>query len=198
MKSLFKKKVKWSDLLFGVFILLLIIPQTRKPIQVGINQLKVKVWSPSLELEETAIKIPAFDYSVQDLEGVNNQLPIGDGRITFLSFWATWCAPCVAELPSISALYQDYGDNVNFVLVTHEEPEVVKSFLTKKGYELPVYFPFSQVPEALQSKSIPTNFLIDGEGKLRIKETGAANWNSKKVRALLDGLLEKENKSAVD
>lgn len=188
---LMKKKFNWSDILFVVFIVLLIIPQTRKPIQVGINRLKIMVWSPSMESEETAIKVPAFDYRVQDLEGTKSIQRIGDGKITFLSFWATWCAPCVAELPSIIALHGDYGSEVNFVLATRESPEVVKPFLEKKGYHLPVYFPLSKVPEGLESNSLPTNYLIDGDGTILIKETGAANWNSKKVRNVLDLLLKK-------
>lgn len=96
----------------------------------------------------------------------------------------------MAELPSIEALYQDYGETINFVLVTRETPEVVNRFLQKKGYTLPVYFPLSQLPETLQSNSIPTNFLIDGKGNILIKETGAANWNSKKVREVLDELIQ--------
>ncbi len=189
MKKLLKK-LRGGDFLLGVFILLLIIPQTGQPIRVGINRLKTMVWSPSIEVVEKQVHIPAFDFALRNLEQERVTQRIGDGRITFLSFWATWCAPCVAELPSIEALYQDYKDRIDFVLVTHENPEVVQGFLDKKEFDLPVYFPAAVPPEILQSKSIPTNFLIDNEGNLLIKETGAANWNSKKVRGLLDGLLE--------
>ena len=124
----FKKKFGWGDFLLGVFILLMIIPQTGQPIQVAINRLKVMVWSPSIENDEAQVHIPAFDYRLQSLDQEQLTRRIGDGRITFLSFWATWCAPCVAELPSIEALYQDYKDQIDFVLVTHENPEVVKDF----------------------------------------------------------------------
>lgn len=187
----FAKRSKWFDFLLGIFILLLIIPQTGQPIRLGIHRLKTMVWSPNIEAVEKQVHIPAFNYALRNLDDKQVTQPIGDGRITFLSFWATWCAPCVAELPSIEALYQDYKDEVDFVLVTHENPEVVQGFLDKKNLNLPVYFPIAAPPEALQSKSIPTNFLIDGEGNVLIKETGAANWNSKNVRGLLDELLEK-------
>ncbi|MEO0570160.1 MAG: TlpA disulfide reductase family protein [Bacteroidota bacterium] len=185
----FVKKLSGGDFLFGIFILLMIIPQTGQPIQVGINRLKMMVWSPSIEDDETQPTITAFDYSLRNLDNENVIQPIGEGRITFLSLWATWCAPCVAELPSIEALYQDYRDRIDFVLVTHENPELVRGFLQKKDLNLPVYFPASTLPEGLQSKSLPTNYLIDGEGNILVKETGAANWNSKKVRGLLDKLL---------
>ena len=186
----FTKRSKWVDFLLGIFILLILIPQTGQPIRVGINRLKTMVWSPRLEPQEKQETVPAFGYVLKDMNQKRVVRQIGDGSITFISFWATWCAPCVAELPSIEALYQDYKDKIDFVLVTHENPEVVQRFLDEKQFDLPVYFPASLPPEMLQSTSIPTNFLIDAEGKILIKETGAANWNSTKVRELLDGLLK--------
>ena len=185
------KRSKWIDFLLGVFILLILIPQTGQPIRVGIHRLKAMVWAPSVEATEKQLHIPAFEYALQNLEGEQLTQRIGEGRVTFISLWATWCPPCLAELPSIDALYKDYKDRMDFVLVTHESPEVVHTFLNKKKYDLPVYFPASQLPEALQSNSLPTNYLIDAQGNVIIAERGAANWNSKKVRKLLDGLLEK-------
>ena len=61
--------------------------------------------------------------------------------------------------------------------------------MTKKGYDLPVYIAQMQAPEILQSNSLPTNYIIDATGNIIIKEIGAADWNSAKVRTLLDGLL---------
>ena len=159
-----KRKFKISDIIFVVFIALLLIPQTRTPIQVALNKLKVAVWSPSVEDE---------------------------GKVTFLSYWATWCPPCIAELPGIQELYSDYGDKVDFVLLSQEETDKVQRFITKKGYDVPVYIPQMQAPEILQSNSLPTNYIIDAKGNIIIKETGAADWNSNKVRILLDGLLSK-------
>ncbi len=185
-----KRKFKITDILFVVFIALLLIPQTRKPIQVGLNKLKVLVWSPTVKDVEGKILRP-FDYTVKDLNNELQSIPIGQGKVTFISYWATWCPPCLAELPSIQDVYTDYGDKVNFVLLTEEDRDVVQRFLVKKGYELPVYFPQMNTPELLRSRSIPTNYLIDAQGKIRVRETGAADWNSEKVRTLLDSLLIK-------
>jgi len=184
------KKGGWGNFFLGVFILLLIIPQTGQPIQVALNRLKVLVWSPSVEKAETMEKVSAFSYPTLGLDGQRVSHSIGKDKVTFLSFWATWCAPCVAELPSIAALHKDYQDHINFVLVTRERPEVVNAFLDKKGLDLPVYFPSVEVPEVLRSNKLPTNYLIDGEGKILIKETGAADWGSTKVREVLEELLE--------
>ena len=183
------RKPKISDVIFVVFIALLLIPQTRTPIQVAVNKLKVAVWSPSISDTEDQEQVAPFDYAVQELNGTPKRIAIGQGKVTFLSYWATWCPPCIAELPGIQELYTDYGDRIDFVLVTQEETEKVQRFITKKGYDLPVYIPQMQVPELLQSNSLPTNYIIDEKGNIIIKETGAADWNSAKVRTLLDGLL---------
>ena len=184
-----KRKFKISDIIFVVFILLLIIPQTRTPIQVAVNKLKVAIWSPSIEDEEDQNEVTPVEYAVVDLQGNSQNISVGKGKVTFISYWATWCPPCIAELPGIQDLYKDYGDKVNFILLTQEEPERVQRFIDKRGYELPIYFPQMQAPEVLQENSIPTNYVIDATGKIIIKETGAADWNSKKIRNLLDDLV---------
>ncbi|MEP3372575.1 MAG: TlpA disulfide reductase family protein [Maribacter dokdonensis] len=186
-----KRKFKISDVIFALFILLLLIPQTRTPIQVAINKLKVVVWSPSLEDANDQDQVAPFQYAVTDLQGASRNVAVGEGKVTFISYWATWCPPCIAELPGIQRLYDVYGDRVNFLLLTQETPEKVERFVRKKGYELPIYFPKMQAPEVLQENSIPTNYVIDAQGTIIIKETGAADWNSSKVRNLLNGLLAK-------
>lgn len=184
-----RKRPKLSSLLFAAFIVLLLIPQTQMPIQVAVNQVKLWVWSPSeLDVDDQTRLLP-FTYLMSDLKGTSQTVEIGQGKVVFISYWATWCPPCIAELPSIEQLYSDYGDQVDFVLLTHEDSEVVRRFLEKKGLDLPVFTPRMQAPEQLYSRSIPTNYLIDGTGKILIKETGAADWNSIRVRAVLDKLL---------
>lgn len=186
-----KRKFKISDVIFVVFIILLLIPQTRTPIQVAVNKLKVAVWSPSLEDANDQDQVAPFQYAVTDLHGASRNIAVGEGKVTFISYWATWCPPCIAELPGIQELYKDYGDKVNFLLLTQEVPDKVERFVRKKGYELPIYFPQMQTPAILQENSIPTNYVIDAQGTIIIKETGAADWNSSKVRNLLNELLAK-------
>jgi len=185
-----KKKLKASDILFGVFIILLLIPQTRKPIQVAINKAKLYVFSPSVIDKEDQTQLTPFNYRLSTLAGDSKSIEIGKGKVTFLSYWATWCPPCIAEMPSIQLLYNDYKDEVNFVLLTNEESQVAQVFLDKKGYQLPVFRPQLKAPELLYSTSIPTNYIIDQKGKIVVKETGAADWNSESIRETLDKLLE--------
>lgn len=160
------------------------------PIQVAVNRVKLWVWSPSIVDAEGQVQLTPFVYRLVDLEGAAKSMEIGRGKVTFISYWATWCPPCLAELPSIEALYSDYGDRVDFILLTQEDPRVVRRFLERKGLDLPVYGPRMKAPDPLYSRSIPTNYLIDGSGRILIKETGAADWNGTRVRTVLDKLLK--------
>ncbi|NKI31056.1 TlpA family protein disulfide reductase [Croceivirga thetidis] len=188
MQFPFSKKISWSDVLFGIFVVLLLIPQTRKPIQVGLNRAKILVWNPTIKHESKIDMVKPFNYDLKQLNGERTRIKISQGQPVFLSYWATWCPPCVAELPSIQKLHSDYGNRAIFLLVTSEEPEVVNKFMAQNSFDMPVYFTLNEAPEILQSSVLPTNYLIDGDGNILIKETGAANWNSKKVRDLLDKL----------
>jgi hypothetical protein len=87
-------------------------------------------------------------------------------------------------------LHTDYGDRITFLLLANEKPETVQRFLEKKALDLPVFIPQIKAPEALYETSIPTNYVLSQEGKIIIKETGAADWNSERVRLLLDNLLQ--------
>ena len=184
-----KRRISVSDIIFIIFIALLLIPQTRKPIQVAVNKLKVALWSPELLDTEKQEQLRPFEYKVRDMQGASKTIPVGKGKVTFLNYWATWCAPCIAELPEIQKLYADYGNKVNFILLTQEDVKVVQKFLVKKGYNLPTFSPTMKAPEKLQESSLPTTYIIDAKGNIIIRETGAANWNSKKVRNKLDALL---------
>jgi len=170
-----KKKFSVKNTLFIVFIVLLIIPQTRKPIQVAINSLKVKIFSPSAFAKADQTQLKPFTYKITSINGLSRDAKIGP--------------PCIAELPSIEKLYTDYGNKVDFVLITQEEPDKVKRFLERKQLNIPAVLPQMETPEQLYERSIPTNYIIDKTGKIVIKEKGAADWNSDKVRETLDKLI---------
>ena len=167
----------------------MIIPQTRTPIQVGLNKLKAKVFSPKAIPEAKRVELIPFDYKVINLDGIRRLAPIGKGKVTFLSYSATWCPPCIAEMPSIEKLYAAYGNKVDFVLISQEDPEIIRKFLDKKNINLPAVNPAMQTPQALQERSIPTNYIIDQFGHIVVKEQGAVNWDSETVRATLDQLI---------
>ncbi|WKX75029.1 TlpA family protein disulfide reductase [Zobellia laminariae] len=92
-------------------------------------------------------------------------------------------------MPDIQALYDDYGDKVSFMLVSEEEFSRVNSFALKKGYSLPFFLTEDQVPEIFSSSTIPTTYIISKQGKIVMAANGAVDWNSEKIRKLLNQLL---------
>ncbi len=128
-----------------------------------------------------------------DLKGLNVKdlnFESLDNSVVFVSFWATWCAPCVAEMPSMNELYKDYKDKVEFIFVTNENWKVVSGFYTKKGYEFPTYNQLNKPPNELESSSIPATFILNKDKKIVVEKRGPANWNSSTTRELLNNLLK--------
>ena len=185
LKKWFKKH--WSNLLFGIFLILMLIPATRTPIQVTVN--RVFSFSPSIISEDKQENLNTFEWQLIDLEGNEINLSNSKNEVILINVWATWCPPCIAEMPSLQELYADYKDQVDFYFVANDKPEAVKKFLAKHKYNFPVFMQASNAPNQLQSNSLPTTFLIDKKGNIVVSKTGAANWNSDQFRAKLDELL---------
>ena len=149
-------------------------------------------FAPSVENIENSEKLDAYNWQLRGLntESINfNEL---ENKVIFVNFWATWCPPCRAEMPMIQELYNDYKDKIEFVFVTNESWETVEKFYLKYNYNLPSYNSISNPPKKFtETNSIPASYLIDKEGNILISKTGSANWNSKKVRDLLEELILK-------
>lgn len=131
-----------------------------------------------------------YTWQLTDIDGNVHNFSNETESVVFLNFWATWCAPCIKEMPDIQKLYDDYGERVSFLLVTEEKNTKVKAFLQKRGYNLPIYFARkTDIPDELMFKLIPTTYIIGRSGKIAMAETGAVDWNNDDIRSLLDGLL---------
>lgn len=115
------------------------------------------------------------------------------GKVLLVNFWATWCPPCRAEMPSIETLYQKFkgNDQVAFLMVDVDgNYKTAKKFMDKKNYSLPVFTPASSIPESLMSGSIPTTLIINKKGELVYRHEGAADFGSEKVIEYFKALLK--------
>ena len=183
------KKVSIKNIIFLVIILLLIIPQTRQPIQVLLHK-GFALFSPSIENESNRVEVSSYNWELEDLNGNTFNFNEMKGNVVLVNIWATWCPPCIAEMPSLQELSNDYKDKIDFVFVSSEKQAVLEQFLKKNNYSLDVYIPKTEAPETFNVRSIPRTFLIDQKGNIIIDKSGAANWNSDKVRATIDKLLK--------
>ncbi|WP_347160068.1 TlpA family protein disulfide reductase [Pontibacter chitinilyticus] len=117
------------------------------------------------------------------------------GKVIFLNMWATWCPPCVAEMPNIQSLYDKVGsDKIAFVMLSMDAAEGtadrVPKFIERKGFTFPVYLPASAMPEELHTSSIPATFIISPEGKIVHYQEGMAEYDTEEVRAFLQGMVK--------
>ncbi|MCG2419432.1 TlpA family protein disulfide reductase [Aequorivita sp. F47161] len=185
MKAFLKKQ--WSNILFVILLALLIIPQTRMPIQVFVQ--RIIAFSPSEKKASERETLQDYNWNLQKLNAEEVNFSESKGKVTIVNFWATWCPPCVAEMPSFQKLYNAYGEKVDFYFVTSEKPKKVEKFMEKNGYTLPIFLQSFEAPKMLESYALPTTYLISKTGEIVIDEEGAADWNSQKMRSLLNSLL---------
>ena len=186
LKKFLKKN--WSNLLFLVLLALFLIPQTSMPIKVFFNRL-VAFNPDEIPADEREIASD-LSWELASLDGQSIDLDRSSGKVILVNQWATWCPPCVAELPALQNLYNEYGDKVDFYFVSNESSEKLQSFLQKKDYKLPVYQMRSQPPLNLSSSILPTTWIIAHNGVIVVEETGAVKWDSEETKEILNRLLE--------
>ncbi|WP_373498920.1 TlpA family protein disulfide reductase [Desulfococcus sp.] len=140
---------------------------------------------------ETA-DLGAFDYSsaVTSLDGTETSMSAFKGKVIFLNFWASWCPPCIVELPSIQRLHdgmKEAGD-IAFLMVSTEEARNIRAFLDQRRYDFPVYIGDNRLLNAFRVSAYPATFVLDRRGRIVFKHMGAAKWDDKAFMAYLDQL----------
>ncbi|WP_282037550.1 TlpA family protein disulfide reductase [Saccharicrinis aurantiacus] len=175
------------DFVFLALFLAMLNPTTRKVISSSV--IRYTMTAPKVEKKINSLADVDYNWRYQDKDGTEINFSENKGKVVLLNFWATWCPPCVAEMPSLQKLYDEYGDRVEFVLITNEGFNIIDPFMTKRGLSLPVYTAIDPVSDILQSKSIPVTYLISKKGEIILSKTGAAKWHSDKVKQVIDNLL---------
>jgi thiol-disulfide isomerase/thioredoxin len=111
------------------------------------------------------------------------------GRVLVLNFWATWCRPCVAELPSLERLQAASADlGVALACVMREKQEVVRSFVEKHAVALSVFLVEGEPPACFRGRAIPATFVLDKAGRIVMRHVGAARWDDPSVVTFVRGL----------
>jgi cytochrome c biogenesis protein CcmG/thiol:disulfide interchange protein DsbE len=124
---------------------------------------------------------PAPDFTVSD---GSRTVHLADyrGKVVILNFWATWCAPCIAELPSLTAMQQQLPQVQVLAVSLDEDPQAYRDFLTEhKVGLLTVNDPAKQSSALYDSFRWPESYVIDQHGVIRRKFVGAQDWTSPEV-----------------
>lgn len=134
----------------------------------GIATTPTVVEDPTGETEAQASAAP--DFTVYDIDGNSHKLSDFKGKPVILNFWASWCGPCVSEMPEFQNFYEAYGEQIHFVLVnlTDGMQETVGSasqFVSDQGYTFPVYYD-TDIDAAMVYgvSAVPVSYFIDAEG----------------------------------
>jgi thiol-disulfide isomerase/thioredoxin len=118
----------------------------------------------------------ASQIKLTNLDGKEVDLTDFEGKTIFVNFWATWCRPCIQEMPSIVALQtQLAGKNIEFFFASDEEVDKIQKFMESRKMKL--NFVRVENPESLGIQALPTTLIFDGEGNMVFSEVGFRKWD---------------------
>ena len=112
------------------------------------------------------------------------------GRVVFINFWATWCPPCIAEMPTIEKLYQKYKDKIGFAMISSEDIGMIEDFRSRNKYTFPVYQIEMEIPDVFNLNIIPASYIIATDRRIALKHVGGADWSHEDVMTYIDKLIE--------
>ena len=135
----------------------------------------------------------APDFRVSDENG--NEVRFGDmlDKPVVVHFWASWCGVCEEEFPLLAEAYEDYGDEVNFMMIdlcdSSREKAAAEAFIDKNGYSFPIYLDDEgEAAAAYAVTAVPQTFFISREGVIVAKQIGAIDEN--RLRQNITAILE--------
>jgi thiol-disulfide isomerase/thioredoxin len=132
------------------------------------------------------------DLKFKDENGKSISLHSLKGKVVFINLWATWCPPCIHEMPSINELRKTFKDNKDLVFLMVDvdgNMERSKKWMKNKKFDLPVHVPDGEIPRELFTGSIPTTIIVDKQNNIIGRQVGGADYSSKEVVDLIKKLL---------
>lgn len=189
IKNIMKKS--FNIVLIGLALSIIFVPEVKAYAHQGL--MKLGFFQPKIELPSEIKpedknynngKESNFQMSFVDAQGNTLSLEQLKGKVVFLNIWATWCGPCIAEMPSIQKLYDKFKDkeDVAFVILEAEsnKNKAVK-FMTNKKLDLPLYFPSESIPSEIFRGSLPTTVIFDKKGNIAHVTEGMADYSGEDI-----------------
>jgi thiol-disulfide isomerase/thioredoxin len=140
-------------------------------------------------------------FALKDASGAPVSLAHYRGRVTLVNFWATWCPPCVHEIPSMNRLAQGYAaEEFAIVSINFKEPVAhMREFLRRVAVDFPVLMDADGVAARDWGVfAFPTSFLLDRDGRIRYSVNSAIDWDAPEVRARVDALVARPLSAGAD
>jgi len=154
--------------------------------------LNVCLLALTLTVAATTHANTAPDFTLKARDGNNLRLAEQRGDIVLINFWASWCGPCIQEMPQLDKLaqkYQDLGVQVWGINVEND-PSAAKAYLNKVNVEFPILFDLdNSVSKAYRVEAMPTTVILDKNGSVRSVHRGYKPGFEKKYEDDIKGLL---------
>ena len=150
-------------------------PETEAPTQAATEAPVDNTQVPAETQEAEPERHTAPDFTMLDKDGNEVTLASFFGKPIILNFWASWCGPCKMEMPELQKFYEQYGEEIHFLLVSvDDDVDAAKAFIADSGYSFPVYFDTTSAGAyTYGASSIPLTYFIDAEGNLTAYYMGA-------------------------
>ena len=143
-------------------------------------------------IQAISTPVPAIDFSLNDIHGQKNNLSNFKGKWVLLNFWATWCGPCISEIPSLENLHKAVKDkNFNVISISTDKTssQQIKTFAEKNKITFPILLdPNGDTASKYQAFSIPLSYFISPNGYITAIVRGAKTWNDQSTFKLIEEL----------
>jgi len=139
---------------------------------------------------------PQIDFRFRKLDGTQMHLAEMKGKVVFVDLWGTWCIQCVAEMPTVQALYDRFRNDphVSFLIISRlDSVDTIRRYARRNHLDLPFYTTEdADIPASMQLKQFPATFLYAPDGAMMVKHTGAADWSAPAVVSYINNLKTKQ------
>lgn len=151
------------------------------------------------DAEEIAARQPVPDFILTEENGTQKKLSDFRGNVVILSFWASWCGPCLTELPTFAEMEKKFrARGLKVVPVNVDDGDdgkvFAKDFWPKKSIEFPSYFDTTKdIAQQFEVNMLPSNFIIDRQGRMVFSSAGASDWSAPETLSLIESVLQEPN-----
>lgn len=138
--------------------------------------------------QKAVVGQPAPDFTLLDTKGKAWTLSELKGKVVFVNFWATWCPPCVEEMPSMQKVNNFMPSNqfVMLTILSNDQPSLADAFLARIGATFPVLVdPQNNIATAYGLTGVPETYIVDKQGVLREKFIGGVRWDAPQAMQML-------------
>lgn len=160
---------------------------------VCITGLLLPAQAPAAELLDTTGDATAPPLDLVDLHGRQHSLDDYAGKVLLVNFWASWCTPCITEMPGMQRLSETLEDQPFEILAINvsESENRVREFIKRMNLNMTILLDHNgNTFEAWQGKVLPASFLLDRTGRIRYQIIGPLEWDSDEAGTIIEELLK--------